>query len=419
MGAGDPQREHFDRVAGVSASGVHFAALQRALPACYMRGGTSKGLFFEPQDLPDELALRDAVLLRAIGSPDPYAKQIDGMGAATSSTSKVVLVRRSARADCDVDYLFGAVSIKEPLIDWSGNCGNLSAAVGPFALMRGLVDNVPQDGMASVRIWQANISKRITAWVPMENGHVVEEGDFAVDGVAFGGAEIKLEFHDPAGGAGHPVLPTGLPCQILQVPGIGAVEISCVDAGNPTVLVRADRLGLAGIELPAELNQRPELLAACEAIRAHAAVLMGLATNAEQATAQRPATPKIALLATPARHVCSDGRTLEAADVDLVVRMLSMGAVHHAVPGTGVIALAVAAALPGTLAHRLAGAGVSADDTQEIRLGHPSGRATASARVRQEKGDWIADTATLSRSARCLMRGEVLVPDRLWHGAGR
>lgn len=397
-----------------------FAAPQRALPACFMRGGTSKGLFFEPGDVPAEPALRDAVLLRAIGSPDPYAKQIDGMGAATSSTSKVVLVGRSSRPDCDVDYLFGAVSIARPLIDWSGNCGNLSAAVGPFALLRGLVDQIPRDGTAVVRIWQANLGKRITARIPVAAGRSIEDGDFRLDGVAFGGAEIQLEFHHPAGGAAQPLLPTGQACETWQVPGVGAVEVSCIDAGNATILIRADRLGLSGTELPAELNQRVGLLAACEAIRAYAAVRMKLAASAEQATAQRPATPKIALLAAPVRHVCSDGRTLEAEDVDLVVRMLSMGALHHALPGTGVIALAAAAAMPGTLAHRLARPRAPAVDTgaHSIRLGHPSGRISASAQLRRDGSDWIVDAVTLSRSARCLMRGEVLVPARLWHAAG-
>ncbi len=396
-----------------------FTAPQRALAALYMRGGTSKGVFFEPRHLPADPALRDAVLLRAVGSPDPYARHTDGMGGATSSTSKVVLVSRSSRPGCDVDYLFGAVSITEPLIDWSGNCGNLSAAVGPFALLRGLVDGAPRDGMATVRIWQANIGKRITAHVPVAGGQVVEDGDYTLDGVAFGGAEIRLDFHDPAGSATQPLLPTGQACERLQVPGLGEVEVSCINAGNATVLVRAARLGLAGTELPAQLNQRPDLLAQCEAIRAHAAVRMGLAASAEDATLHRPATPKIALLAAPTAHACSDGRTLAAHDTDLLVRMLSMGAVHHAVPGTGVVALAVAAALPGTLAHQIAhpARGAAAPPGQPLRLGHPSGRASAGARVRQVDGAWVADTATLSRSARCLMRGEVLVPERLWHAA--
>ncbi|MEO8250342.1 MAG: 2-methylaconitate cis-trans isomerase PrpF [Burkholderiales bacterium] len=401
------------------AAGI-LCAPQRALAACYMRGGTSKGLFFEPRELPYEPAVRDAVLLRSIGSPDPYARQIDGMGGATSSTSKVVLVSRTGRPGFDVDYMFGAVSIGRPLIDWSGNCGNLSAAVGPFALMRGLVKDAPKNGMATVRIWQANIGKPITALVPMANGHVVEDGEFFLDGVAFGCAEIRLEFHDLAGGAGAPLLPTGLALETLAVPGVGKVEVSCVDAGIPMVLLRADRLGLSGCELPAQLNAQPDLLARFEAIRAHAAVRMKLVASANLATATRPATPKIAVLAAPARHACSDETVLEAQDIDLVVRVLSMGAVHHAVPGTAMIAMAVAAALPGTVAHQLArpNASRSGEGGSSIRLGHPSGRATVSAKVRRSDDCWIADSATLSRSARLLMRGEVLVPERVWHVAG-
>ncbi|HEY0201378.1 MAG TPA: PrpF domain-containing protein, partial [Burkholderiaceae bacterium] len=344
----------------------------------------------------------------------PYARHTDGLGGATSSTSKVVIVSRSLREDCDVEFLFGAVSIDQPLIDWSGNCGNLSAAVGPFALMHGMVPGAPRDGMAQVRIWQANIRKHITAHVPVAGGQVVEDGDYQLDGVAFPGAEIRLDFHDPAGAAGMALLPTGRATEMLEVPGIGSVPVSCINAGNPTVLVEAARLGIRGTELPAKLNLQPEFLARCEAVRAHAAVRMGLAASATEATDRRPGTPKLALLSAPAAYLCSDGRNLPADAVDLVVRMLSMGAVHHAVPGTGAIALAVAAALPGTLAHQLARPTPAGRQT---RIGHPSGLATVAAQVRQQAdGQWHADTATLSRTARCLMRGEVLVPARIWDG---
>jgi probable AcnD-accessory protein PrpF len=388
-----------------------------------MRGGTSKGLFFRPEDLPADPQQRDAVLLRAIGSPDPYAKHIDGMGGATSSTSKVVLVSRSSHPRCDVDYRFGAVAIGEPLIDWSGNCGNLSAAVGPFALAQGLLahaPDVPRDGIAQVRIWQVNIQKRITAHVPMCGGRVVEDGDYVLDGVAFPGAEIRLDFHDPAGSGDQPLLPTGLVQEELAVPGIGTLPVSLVNAGNPTVFVAAQHLGISGTELPAALNQRGDFLARCELVRAHAAVRMGLAATAAEATLRRPATPKLALVSASADYRRADGQAVAADEVDLNVRMLSMGAVHHAIPGTGAIGVAVAVALPGSVAAQVCSSS-QADESAEAmtRIGHPSGRALVAATVRQSTDlsgvvRWVADTATLARSARCLMRGEVLVPNHYW-----
>ncbi|MBW7931980.1 MAG: 2-methylaconitate cis-trans isomerase PrpF, partial [Gammaproteobacteria bacterium] len=326
-----------------------------ALPATWMRGGTSKGLFFRTGDLPAESAARDALLLRAIGSPDPYGRQIDGVGGATSSTSKVVLVQRSRQPGCDVDYLFGAVAIEQPLIDWSGSCGNLAAAVGPFALQQGMLEDAPADGIAQVRIWQANLGERIIAHVPMRGGQVLETGKSRLDGVAFGGAEIRLDFLDPAGGA-RPLLPTGRVRDLLRVPGLGPVEATLINAGNPTAIVAASALGLAGVELPQALNPDVGLLARCEAVRAQAAVAMGLARDAPQATRERPATPKLALVAAPVGYAASDGRAVVAEEIDLLVRMLSMGPFHHALPGTGAIALAAAAALPGTLVADCAGA---------------------------------------------------------------
>ena len=377
-----------------------------AIAATLMRGGTSKGLFFLRGDLPAEPAARDALLLRAIGSPDPYGRHIDGLGGATSSTSKVVLVQRSAQSGCDVDYLFGQVAIEQPLIDWSGSCGNLAAAVGPFALHAGLVGGAPTDGRATVRIWQANLGQRIVAHVPMRGGRVQEMGDFALDGVPFAAAEIRLDFLDPAGGGGLPLLPTGHVRDTLDVPGLGPVEATLINAGNPTVIAPAAALGLAGTELPRALNADAALLARCEAVRAQAAVAMGLAASAEQATRERPATPKLALVAPPAGYVASDGRAVAAAALDVLVRMVSMAQFHHALPGTGAIALAAAAALPGTLL-----APWRPVHTGGLRMGHPSGCIETEAEAGQDAGGaWHIRRVSVSRSARRLMTGQVWVP---------
>ena len=377
-----------------------------AIAATLMRGGTSKGLFFLRGDLPAEPAARDALLLRAIGSPDPYGRHIDGLGGASSSTSKVVLVQRSARPGCDVDYLFGQVAIDQPLIDWSGSCGNLAAAVGPFALHAGLVGGAPDDGRATVRIWQANLGQRIVAHVPMRGGRVQEMGDFALDGVPFAAAEIRLDFLDPAGGGGLPLLPTGHVRDTLDVPGLGPVEATLINAGNPTVIVPAAALALAGTELPRALNADAALLARCEAVRAQAAVAMGLAASAEQATRERPATPKLALVALPAGYVASDGRAVAAAALDVLVRMVSMAQFHHALPGTGAIALAAAAALPGTLL-----APWRPVHTGGLRMGHPSGCIETEAEAGQDAGGaWQIRRVSVSRSARRLMTGQVWVP---------
>jgi 2-methylaconitate isomerase len=375
-----------------------------SLPATWMRGGTSKGLFFRAADLPSDPAQRDRLLLRALGSPDPYGTQIDGVGGATSSTSKVVIVGPSARPDCDVDYLFGQVPVGEGPIDWSGNCGNLTAAVGPFALRQELV-SIPVDGLATVRIWQANIGKRILAQVPVRGGAVVETGDFRLDGVAFPAAEIGLEFLDPAGDAGG-LFPTGLRIERLPLPDGGAIEATLINAGNPLVLVAASDLGVAGDEPQAGLNARPELLGRCEAIRVAGALAMGLAADAEVARL-RPHTPKLALLAPPRDCVSSDGRRFTADQLDLACRVLSIGLFHHAIPGTAAIAIAAGASVPGTVA-----AGLLARPPGELlQLGHPSGRVGVGVEARQEGGAWRILAARMSRSARVLMEGRVFVPD--------
>ncbi|MEH3022527.1 MAG: 2-methylaconitate cis-trans isomerase PrpF [Pseudomonas oryzihabitans] len=380
---------------------------QLRIPAVYMRGGSSKGVFFHARDLPPAGPACDALLLRVIGSPDPYGKQIDGLGGATSSTSKVVVIAPSCRPDCDVDYLFGAPAIEMPVIDWSGNCGNLSAAVGPFAISEGLVQ-APRDGLATVRIWQANLGKRILARVPVVAGEVQEEGDFRFDGVAFPAAEVVLEFLDPAGSDGS-VLPTGRPIDELAVPGLDGVPVTLLNAGNPTVFVRAETLGLSGTETQAQVNGDASLLERLEALRAAGAVAMGLAVTAAQATAERPHTPKLCLIAEPQTYRVAGGKQVRAEELDVIARMISMGKLHHAIPGTGAVAVAVAAALPGTLVNAVTGdlAG------RQVRMGHTAGVVAVGAQARELDGCWQVEKAIMSRSARRLMEGWVRVPQQV------
>lgn len=380
---------------------------QRRIPAVYMRGGSSKGVFFLDKDLPPAGQERDAILLRVIGSPDVYGKQIDGMGGATSSTSKVVIIGQSSREDCDVDYLFGAPAIETPVIDWSGNCGNLSSAVGPYAISEGLVD-APRDGIAVVRIWQANIQKRIIAHVPMRNGEVLEEGDFVLDGVAFPAAEIVLEFLKPGGSDGS-ILPTGNAVDELDIPGIGLMPVTLLNAGNPTIFLEADRVGLKGTETQDQVNGDAELLARCETIRAHCTVAMGLAATAEEATRLRPHTPKLCFVAKPQSYQAAGGKFVEPGDIDVIARILSMGKLHHAITGTGAVAVAVAAALDGTLVNRIVG---DIGDRQ-VRMGHTAGSVAVGAKTVLEDGGWNVDKAVMSRSARRLMEGWVRVPEVL------
>jgi len=383
--------------------------VQLRIPAVFMRGGTSKGVFFLASDLPADVHARDRLLLRVVGSPDRYGKQIDGMGGATSSTSKVVIVSQSSRADCDVDYLFGAVDVAQPVIDWSGNCGNLSAAVGPFAISAGLVA-VPADGFATVRIWQANIGKKIMAQVPMRNGEVQEMGDFELDGVAFPGAEIKLEFIDPASddgdAKGGAMFPTGHKIDTLDVPGLWPIEATLINAGNPTIFIDAASLGLTGTELQGDVNGNSELLGLAEAIRAQGTVAMGLACNAEEATLKRPHTPKLAFVAPPAPYPASDGKQVSVQSMDLLARIFSMGQLHHAMTGTGAVAIAACAAIPGTLVHRVAPVG----DDGRVRFGHPSGVMSVGAQAVEKGGQWTIKKVLMSRTARRLMEGWVRVP---------
>jgi 2-methylaconitate isomerase len=379
---------------------------QLRIPAVYMRGGTSKGVFFLAEDLPSDPQARDRILMRVIGSPDRYGKHTDGMGGATSSTSKVVILSKSGRPDCDIDYLFGQVAIDQPLVDWSGNCGNLSAAVGPFAISMGLV-GAPPDGTATVRIWQANIRKKIVSHVPMTGGEVQELGDFQLDGVAFPAAEVELEFLDPAADGGESAtFPTGNHIDVLDVPGVGKIEATLINAGNPTIFVDAVRLGLKGTELQGDINGDKALLARVESVRALGTVAMGDAATPEEATARRPHTPKLAFVGKPAGYTASDGRSVEAGSIDLLARIFSMGVLHHAMTGTGAVAIAAAAAIPGTVVHRLAPVGADG----RVRFGHPSGTLKVGAEVQKEGNHWKVRKVLMSRSARRLMEGWVRVP---------
>ncbi|WP_439894220.1 2-methylaconitate cis-trans isomerase PrpF (plasmid) [Ralstonia sp. 25C] len=387
---------------------------QVKVPATYIRGGTSKGVFFRLQDLPlaaqQPGAARDALLMRVIGSPDPYGKQIDGMGGATSSTSKTVILAKSTRADHDVDYLFGQVSIDKPFVDWSGNCGNLSAAVGPFAISNGLVDasRVPQNGTAIVRIWQANIGKTIIAHVPITNGAVQETGDFELDGVTFPAAEVQLEFLDPAAdedGDGGAMFPTGNLVDDLDVPGVGTLKATMINAGIPTIFINAEAIGYTGTELQDAINGDAKALAMFETIRAHGAVRMGLIKSIDEA-ATRQHTPKVAFVAPPKDYVSSSGKQVGTGDVDLLVRALSMGKLHHAMMGTAAVAIGTAAAIPGTLVNLAAGGG----ERGAVRFGHPSGTLRVGAEAKLVDDEWTVTKAIMSRSARVLMEGWVRVP---------
>lgn len=389
-------------------------AAQIRIPATYMRGGTSKGVFFRLEDLPASAqqpgAARDALLLRVIGSPDPYGKHTDGMGGATSSTSKTVILSRSARPDHDVDYLFGQVSIDTAFIDWSGNCGNLSAAVGPFAISNGLVDpdRIPQNGIATVRIWQANIGKTIVAHVPITNAAVQETGDFELDGVTFPAAEIQLEFMDPAADeddGGGALFPTGNVVDELDVPGVGTLKATMINSGIPTIFVNADAIGYRGTELQDDINGDAKALAMFETIRAHGALRMGLISELGEAT-KRQHTPKIAFVTPPSSYAASSGKAVEAGDVDLLVRAMSMGKLHHAMMGTAAVAIGTAAAIPGTLVNLAAGGG----DRKAVRFGHPSGTLRVGAEAQLKDGRWTVTKALMSRSARVLMEGYVRVP---------
>ncbi|EMC9923767.1 2-methylaconitate cis-trans isomerase PrpF [Vibrio parahaemolyticus] len=383
---------------------------QIKVPATYMRGGTSKGVFFNLEDLPPEAqvagAARDKLLLRVIGSPDPYAKQIDGMGGATSSTSKTVIVSRSSRDDHDVDYLFGQVSIDKPFVDWSGNCGNLSAAIGPFAIHAGLIpqDRIPENGIATVRVWQVNISKTILVHVPIVNGFVQETGEFELDGVTFPAAEIQVDFVDPADGEGS-MFPTGNLVDDLVVPDVGTFNATFINAGIPTIFIDAESIGYQGTELQDQINNDDAALAMFESIRAHGALKMGLISELEEAQT-RQHTPKIAFVSKSKSYQSSSGKAVNESEIDVLVRALSMGKLHHAMMGTAAVAIASAACVPGTLVNLAAGGG----EKESVTFGHPSGTLKVGAQAKQTEQGWVVQKAIMSRSARILMEGFVRVP---------
>ncbi|MFH4613915.1 2-methylaconitate cis-trans isomerase PrpF [Vibrio diabolicus] len=383
---------------------------QIKVPATYMRGGTSKGVFFNLDDLPQEAQVageaRDKLLLRVIGSPDPYAKQIDGMGGATSSTSKTVIVSRSSRDDHDVDYLFGQVSIDKPFVDWSGNCGNLSAAVGPFAIHAGLIpqDRIPENGIVTVRVWQVNISKTILIHVPIVNGFVQETGEFELDGVTFPAAEIQVDFVDPSDGEGS-MFPTGNLVDDLVVPDVGTFNATFINAGIPTIFIDAESIGYQGTELQDDINNDDTALAMFESIRAHGALKMGLISDLEEAQT-RQHTPKIAFVSKPKSYLSSSGKAVNESDIDVLVRALSMGKLHHAMMGTAAVAIASAACVPGTLVNLAAGGG----EKESVTFGHPSGTLKVGAQAKQTEQGWVVQKAIMSRSARILMEGFVRVP---------
>ncbi|WP_027856973.1 2-methylaconitate cis-trans isomerase PrpF [Marinobacterium jannaschii] len=383
---------------------------QIKIPATYIRGGTSKGVFFRRQDLPEAAQVpgeaRDNILMRVIGSPDPYGKQTDGMGGATSSTSKTVILDKSSEPDHDVDYLFGQVAIDKAFVDWSGNCGNLTAAVGAFAISGGLVDaeRIPENGICTVRIWQKNISKTIVAHVPVTNGEVQETGDFELDGVTFPAAEVAVEFMDPADGEGS-MFPTGNLVDDLEVPGVGTFKATMINAGIPTIFLNAEEIGYTGTELQEAINGDPAALERFETIRAHGAVRMGLISDVSEAAA-RQHTPKVAFCAPAQHYAASSGKEVTANDIDLCVRALSMGKLHHAMMGTAAVAIGTAAAIPGTLINLAAGGG----ERQAVTFGHPSGTLKVGAEAKLVDGDWVATKAIMSRSARVLMEGWVRIP---------
>jgi probable AcnD-accessory protein PrpF len=385
-------------------------APQIKIAATYMRGGTSKGVFFKLEDLPQAAQVpgevRDNILLRVIGSPDPYGKHTDGMGGATSSTSKTVILAKSDQPDHDVDYLFGQVAIDRAFVDWSGNCGNLTSAVGSFAVASGLVDpsRVPENGIAVVRIWQKNIGKTIIAHVPITNGEVQETGDFELDGVTFPSAEVQIDFVSPVDPS-EDMFPTGNLVDQLEVPGVGTFEATMISSGIPTIFLRATDIGYTGTELQDAINGDDEALERFETIRAYGAVKMGLISDISEATA-RQHTPKVAFVSPPAAYNSSSGKAIGESDIDLNVRALSMGKLHHAMMGTAAVAIGTAAAIPGTLVNEAAGGG----ERDTVTFGHPSGTLKVGATASEVDGRWIVEKVSMGRSARILMEGFVRIP---------
>jgi len=384
--------------------------MQRRIPAVIMRGGTSRAVFFHRHHLPADPELRDRVILTVFGGGDPYGRQIDGLGGAVSTTSKAAIISPPSVPDADVDYTFGQVSVTTPLVDYGGNCGNISSAVGPFAIEEGLVRAT--DPVTTVRIWQVNTQKRIIAHVPTSGGLPEVEGDYAIDGVPGTGAMIILEFHDPGGSMTGRLLPTGNPADVLEVEGVGRLTVSLVDAANPVVFVNPQDLGLDGLEMPERVDGDHALLAKIEAIRAHAAVRMGLARTVAEATARSPGVPKLAFAAPPASYTSTRGSPVDGAAVDVVGRIMSMGRLHRSYALTGAICTAAAAQVEGTLVHAVARRGPAGERT--LRIGHPAGIIEVGALVVRRDGEWHVEKVVTRRTARRLMEGMALVPASVW-----
>ena len=369
-----------------------------------MRGGTSKGLFFHEKDLPSDPAVRDQFILNAFGSPDPYRRQIDGLGGAVSTTSKVAIIGDGAAHGVDVTYDFGQVSIDQPLIDRRGNCGNISSAVGPFAVDEGLVRAT--DPVTVVRFLNLNTNKVIVAHVPTRNGQFDPMGDFELPGVPGSGSRLQLDYVEPGGAVTGRLLPTGNLVDDLEVPGLGTFQVSIVDAANPLVFVRWEDFGLRGLELPAQIDADPELLSRIEAVRAHASVLAGISASVEEATLEAPSVPKLSFIGAPRDYPTTHGVLMPAAATSIRAAMMSMGRVHNSYPLTGAIATTVAANLPGTIVYELA-----EKSPGQFIIGHPAGVLSMTAEIVQGGGAWAVKRVSGFRTARRLMEGHVLVPD--------
>jgi 2-methylaconitate isomerase len=383
---------------------------QLRLRAVFMRGGTSKAVMFRAADLPAERELWTPIFLGVIGSPDPNGRQLDGMGGGISSLSKICVIEPPTRAGADVDYTFAQVSVKDAAVDYSGNCGNMSSAIGPFAVDENLIAVADADGEATVRIHNTNTRKLIIAHFPLEGGRAAVDGDFRLPGIAGSGAPVRLDFLEPGGAGTGMLLPTGNATDTLEADGVRGIEVSMVDAANPCVFVAADALGASGVEMPDELEANGALLRRLEAIRIAASLRMGIAKTAE-AAARIPSIPKVAMVA-PAREARTlAGERLAAADADITVRMISIGQPHRAVPLTGAMCLAVASRIEGTVVNRIARP--SASPTDPVRIAQPSGLTVVGAVVRRsrdgEHREWLAESATVYRTARRLMEGWVYV----------
>lgn len=375
-----------------------------AVRCAVYRGGTSRGILFLENDLPSDRDVRAQVLLSIFGSPDP--RQIDGLGGGTSPTSKAMLVGPTRQPDADVQMLFAQVSIETPLVDLGGTCGNLTAAVGPFAIDHGLVRAT--EPLTQVRIYSVNTDKYVNALVPTHRGRAVSSGDYTIPGVPGTGARIELEYVDPGGAFSGRLLPTGKPADTIELEDRRRFTVSIVDAANPVVFCDARELGLTGTELPAELEARAEVMTTLEAIRSAAAERIGVVSDRRTATATSPGLPKVGFVSAPASYSTLDGLSLRADQIDIVGRLLSMQTAHRSYMGTGAICTAAAAMIDGTLVHEFAGR--SARDDGKVRIGHPFGVMDVKVMAGTDKGELVIRSATIGRTARRIMEGYAYVP---------